>query len=181
MDLVVQPSPVRKSAGAPFPTGWRASAGFSLIELLVATLLIMIVFVAWMRVSNFQAIRKESFRRAAIEKAAGYLDVMAPSGKASGFYKIVYSGGNYLVQTNPASGYLLPIFGEADYPSSCPVGYVLWVESRPATNGWPSGRWAVVSLYDKYGMTTNEITYGGASSLVRPFSSLSVFMATNYP
>ena len=159
----------------------RGTAGSSLIELLVATLVLVIAFVGWLRISNFQAIRKESLRRAAIEKAAGFLDIMAKSGSPANFYRIDFTNGDYLVQASPTNGYIFPVFEEVNYPANTPIGYVLEVKWRAATNGWPNGRWAVVSLYDRHGITTNELTYGANSNPILPFSSMSIFMVTNTP
>ena len=39
--------------------------------------LLVIVFVGWVRMNNIQAVNKESLRYAAIEKAAGMLDAVA--------------------------------------------------------------------------------------------------------
>jgi prepilin-type N-terminal cleavage/methylation domain-containing protein len=144
----------------------RGASGFSLVELLVATVIIVIVFISWLRISNFQAIRKESLRRAAIEKAAGYLDYMVDQGgtTAGEAYTISFSG-TYSVgppsDPSDASYRIPPLFEESD-----PIGYVLRVVQDYQVN-WP-GRWAVIQLYDEHGVSVSDAG--------RPFSTMSVFM-----
>ncbi|NCC58868.1 MAG: prepilin-type N-terminal cleavage/methylation domain-containing protein, partial [Synergistales bacterium] len=124
--------------GSVVPGGFHghAQAGFSLVELLVAMLLIVIIFTAWFRIGNFQTIRKESLRRVALEKAAGYLDIMAGCSSNSGAYRIVF---NNAYEVQEASGLVQPMGSPLD-----PVGYVLRVEERAATNGWPASTWATI-------------------------------------
>lgn len=147
--------------GSVVPGGFHghAQAGFSLVELLVAMLLIVIIFTAWFRIGNFQTIRKESLRRVALEKAAGYLDIMAGCSSNSGAYRIVFEANDYEVQE--ASGLVQPMGSPLD-----PVGYVLRVEERAATNGWPASRWATIRLYDEHGISPTNTS----------FSQLSVYM-----
>jgi prepilin-type N-terminal cleavage/methylation domain-containing protein len=153
----------------------RGASGFSLVELLVATVIIVIVFISWLRISNFQAIRKESLRRAAIEKAAGYLDYMVDQGgtTAGKAYTISFSG-TYSVgppsDPSDASYRIPPLFEESD-----PIGYVLRVvqdwphqANWPVGHGWPNSRWAVIQLYDEHGVSVSDAG--------RPFSTMSVFM-----
>jgi hypothetical protein len=143
------------------PVSAVLSAGFSLIELMVGTLLIVIVFISWLRICNFQAIRKESLRLAGIEKAAGYLDFMAEQTEGPGYYRIDFT--NQAYQAGSTDSTVKPLFDATDL-----IGYTLWVESRVASGGWPNANWAVISLYDEHGVATNDAG--------RPFSTMSVFM-----
>lgn len=144
-----------------------------MVEVLVASLLIVIIFIGWLQIANFQAIRKESLRRLALEKAAGYLDVMTDSRPGEGQYEIKFTNDAYQV-TTASSALPLPLFTNANEVSSSP-GYVLRVMDTPdITNilphqGWPSGgRWALIELYDQHSVPTNEAG--------RVFSRLSVYL-----
>lgn len=140
----------------------RNAAGFTLTELLVATLLSVIVFTSWIRISNFQAIRQEALRRLAVEKAAGYLDFMASTNwNMTTNYGIAYnvaSNSYQAAQTNR----VLPMFSEND-----PIGY--WVRVYRQTNAasW-TGRWAAVELFDRCDFVPS--TYD------RPFFAMSIFL-----
>ncbi len=144
-------------------------AGASLVELMVATLLAVIIFVGWLKIANFQAIRKESLRRVAIEKAAGYLDIMARAGQGDGTYRIEWSTNLLEYVLSPVAADVQPMFDGDGL-----VGYVLRVTSQtnniPAHSGkWNTNKvWAVIDLYDKNGVSTSEAG--------RPFSTMSVFM-----
>jgi type II secretory pathway pseudopilin PulG len=137
-------------------------SGFSLIELLVATLLMIIIFIGWLSISNFQAIRKESLRRLALETASGYLDGMVTNTPVSGEYYSI-NPTNYLpTALGTGAGTVLPLFADSD-----PVGYTLQVIPNYQTNGgWSaSAYWAVINLYDKHGVAPTNA-----------FSTMSVFM-----
>ncbi len=163
------------------PHGLRSAVsslgGFSLVELLVTTLIVIIVFAAWVRISNFQAIRTESLRRAAIEKATGYLDFMADGPSIVGAYSLAWDTNDSSYDLSGPSdpsdpSYRIPaLFEESD-----PIGYVLRVVENwplranwPGDHGWsPNAKWAVIQLYDEHGVSTNAAG--------RPFSTMSVFM-----
>lgn len=140
-----------------------ATGGFSLIELMVSTLILVIIFVGWIKICGFQAIRKESLRREGAEKAAGFLDVMVASDVSEGFYRIAFTTNqSYEISSSPAR-MVQPLFGESD-----PVGYVLEVERRLASHNWPEADWAIARLYDEHGVETNVAG--------RPFSVMSVYV-----
>jgi hypothetical protein len=141
----------------------KGRSAFSLVELLVAVIVLVIVFVGWLRLCNFQAIRKESLRREAIEKAEGYLDFIAKSGAGQGaFYRIEFTD-EYEFET--ADDTIQPLFGEYN-----PVGYLLEVERRTQGDGWPGANWAVLRLYDQHSVSTIS------ESVDAPFSKMSIFM-----
>lgn len=145
------------------------SSGFSLVELLVAVLVLVIIFIGWLRICNFQAIRKESLRRTAIEKGEGYLDFVAMRNLAPTSYSIGFSGGAYTADTTNST--IQPLFAtNSTIDEVYPLGYIMEVKRCPETNGWPSGKWAVISLYDQHGVTTND------SAVDPPFSKMSIFM-----
>jgi len=152
---------------------WLRRSGFSLVELMVSTLVIVIIFVGWLKIANFQAIRKESLRRAAIETAAGYLDVMVElGGLPNKTYRIEWIEESSAFEQEPLNGQdrdqVQPMYGESD-----PIGYHIKVTPSVAAGlahdgAWieGGGRWAVIRLYDKHGVSTNDAG--------RAFSTMSV-------
>lgn len=125
------------------------------MELLVATLIGIIIFTSWLEICNPKPVRKESFRRLAVEQAAGYLDLMLgkapPSLIDKKYYKISVSGDAY---TDSPSSKTLPVF-----PSNpdAVIGYTLSTEERSGLVGWPNkGYWAVVRLYDRQDVLDSE-------------------------
>ncbi len=164
-------------------------AGFSLVELLVASVIIVIIFIAWLRIANFQAVRKESLRRLAIEKAAGYLDVMTVERPGSlGQYRIAFTNDAYVADAlDPAEAGITQHLFEVEVvetingntvtnrvPKLGSPGYVLRVMTTAAItdilahDDWPPGNWALIQLYDEHGVTTNDAG--------RVFSTMSVFL-----
>jgi hypothetical protein len=161
----------------------HARRGFSLVELLVATILLIIIFIGWLQIANFQAIRKESLRRLALEKAAGYLDVMSELRPGAGQYRIDFRDNTYNMAEVEPFALPLPLFTNASESSSSP-GYVLRVvrnqdisdETEIAHLGWTNNiervfggelqtYWAIIELYNE------------THQLDRPFSRMSVFYA----
>jgi len=147
----------------------QASDGFSLIEIMVATVVMVIIFIGWLRIANFQAVRKESLRRAAIEKAAGYLDFIfdVPSLLPNQYYRVSWTNGQYEA-THLTSGKELvqPLFEEFEA-----MGYTLQILEDYQTGWSPSpglNRWAVIRLYDQH-----DVLMDNAG---RPFSTMSIFL-----
>ena len=56
-----------------------ARSGFSLVELLCATLILIVVALGWFKIMNATSPYREAQKRAAIELAAGILDVFYPA------------------------------------------------------------------------------------------------------
>jgi hypothetical protein len=142
-------------------------AGFSLIELVATILLLIIVFSAWVNISNFQAVRKESLRRAALEEAAGMLDFVSREKLTPGYHRVYFDEVGQVYEHEKTSGGGVPnpcihaMFEESD-----PIGYILRVEKR-TVGGWPANEeWAEIQLYDQHGVADPG----------RPFSRLAVYM-----
>jgi len=144
-------------------------------------LLLVIVFASWVNISNFQNVRKESLRRAALEKAAGMLDFVSrvdvnPSPvrhgvPSEGFYRVYFDGGagTGTYELEAAGSIPLAMFREKD-----PIGYTLEVKERSppddfAKAGWPANRsWAEIGLYDQHGVRSGPQN--------RPFCRLAVYL-----
>ncbi len=136
-----------------FPFSRRgARSGVTLVELLVCTLLLAIVFCCWAAMNNIQGVRRESLRYAAVEKAAGILDL------AAGMELKTQSQGPRFYELNESKGELEDQNGkEGDDAvralwSGQTIGYRLWAENRGWGGGaryaWTNGTWAVICLYD---------------------------------
>lgn len=110
--------------------------------------------------NNIQAVRRESCRYAAVEKAAGILDAMtSPSGYADesemaipgALYKLDGDGRLLVLdcfegdETETAVHPMWP--GDADSA----VGYRIRVSRKDGNqSGWTNGSWGVVSLYPSW-------------------------------
>jgi prepilin-type N-terminal cleavage/methylation domain-containing protein len=163
------PFSLSTTAAAPVRLFTPSREGFSLVELMVAAAILIIVFISWLKICNFQAVRKESMRRLAIEKASGYLDYMIePADSSVGAYTVIFTNGAYRNQSVAAPEMVYPIFDH----EQCSIGYHLEITSsitnHLAHRKWPSANWALIKLYDRHGVTTNEAG--------RPFSVMSVFV-----
>ncbi|MDD5706169.1 MAG: type II secretion system protein [Kiritimatiellae bacterium] len=169
------------------PNAQRATrCGSTLVELLVSMLILVIVFIGWLNICNFQAIRKESLRRLAVEKAAGYLDIMASSGKSVDFWEISFDGGQYKIvkKNNNAQEDGTPVWPRPMFDSSEPIGYVLEVINNypgqphgSASGQWPNGSsWAVIRLYDQHGTGLKNPDFVETTTGEKPFSTMSIFM-----
>lgn len=128
-------------------------SGVTLVELLVATLIGIIIFTSWLEICNPKPVRKESYRRLAVEQAAGYLDLMlgSVSSYSEKFYKV---DDDRTPPTEASSHITLPVF-----PSNpdAVIGYTLSTEMRSGLVGWPNnGYWAVVRLYDRQDVLDSE-------------------------
>jgi hypothetical protein len=149
----------------PSSSGKTEQKGFSLVELLVGSLIAIIVFVGWLHISNFQAIRKESLRRMGIEKASGYLEVMVERSLTAGqHYSVIWTNNAYAVVE--CDDQVQPLF-----ESSQPIGYCLKATTSVTdevnhTGDWTAGKWVVISLYDMSGVAESEAG--------RPFSKMSL-------
>lgn len=148
------------STGATLRRCESSRAGFTLVELMVATLIGIIVFTAWLTICNPKPVVKESYRREAVERAAGYMDkLLTETSSALGAYKVEETESTISIKT-ATKGVTQSMFTNAESV----VGYTLSRESRVGGN-W-SGTWACIRLYDEAGIETNG---------VKPFFELSAF------
>ena len=139
--------------------------------------------------NNIQAVRRESFRYAAVEKAAGMLDAISRDSVGSGnfFTQTTYWDFDKLsklweagesdvdiddfeeVGTNDRDpeDIVLPMWKDSVDGELAPtIGYRLYTtyETRP---GWQTGYWVTLDLYDDYRV---------ADSATHPFTTLGVFV-----
>lgn len=149
-----------------------ACSGTTLVELMVATLIGIIVFTSWLSICNPKPVVRESYRRLAVEHAAGYLDLMvgAPPHPIENkkYYKVVSSGG--AISLSKLSGQdekaVQSVFGADGLVS---VGYTLKTEQRSPSGGWPDNSfWAVVRLYDNVDVSQDDAG--------NPFFELAAFL-----
>ena len=162
------------SAGSRFCATLRH--GVSLVELLVAVLILMIVCIEWMQIIGMQSARKEARRREAVERLAGMMDAFLYYHRNTDEF---FSPSYYLVQTNANRtltvkscnsnvqamfdgdvspvGYQLSVVTKANLPNSAGFG-----------NKWggSSSKWLVGRLYNRSNCTTNDAG--------RPFFTLPV-------
>ena len=148
-------------------------SGVSLVELMVSILLLMIAFLGWMRMNNIQAVRKESLRYAAVEKAAGLLDAMMSQEKVEGLtksekYNYQWTEGG-LVKIKP--NVIAPLWRDGEGATDDVPGYRIVLEDRSGASSsrstfWNRGVWARMELFD-------SCRSGGNNP---PFACLRVFL-----
>lgn len=156
-------------------------SGFSLVELLVTTLVLAIIFIGWLQICNFQAVRKEALRRLAVEKAAGYLDYMAGSGATVNmghFFRVDFQNDSY---SHPHTGKNDNCWPWPMFDANEPIGYTIDI-LKPAhigfpghTGDWaegPSHNWAVLRLYDRHSCGMAKIDELGE----KPFKTMSILL-----
>lgn len=58
----------------------KGSPGYSLVEFLVAMLILALVSLSWLTIAQVQSANRESYRREAVERLAGMMDVISQQG-----------------------------------------------------------------------------------------------------
>jgi prepilin-type N-terminal cleavage/methylation domain-containing protein len=136
-------------------------AGFTLVELMVSLLIVGIVMLGWWRIMNATSPYREAQRRAAVEVAAGFLDIIPTNvtvtGSARVFYEITLDGG----LIDKGSGSVRLRFPDGCLPPESPVRYALSVARVDhESSDWRNWRrtsgdatnkdriWARVEVYD---------------------------------
>ena len=153
----------------------RSRSGVTLVELMVSVLLLLIVFLGWARMNNIQAVRRESIRYAAVEKAAGFLDACDPKTSSSLDPAFSYSWKNGRLEILSGRS-LAPLVWEGDTTGreGAPVlGYrIRFSDSVPGclpdNYFWETGPWAVAEVYDNW----------QAGAVGNPLVTLRVFLGT---
>ena len=137
-------------------------SGETLVEVMVSILLLFIIFCSWAAMNNVQAVRKESFRYAAVEKAAGILDAMVAKdsfsdGKARPGFCYRLDDNGKLCRTGRTSDKtateIHPLWPEN---GDSTVGYRIFAEQESGDSGWTNGTWGVVSLYSSLSRPSTE-------------------------
>ncbi len=160
--------------------GYVARRGVTLVELLIAMLILALVSVAWLEIIGVQSARKEARRREAVERLAGMMDAFMYENRKN---MEIAEGGYYMV-TNKSELFettsdVKPIY--SDGGSS--IGYQLRVVTiptddteKPILNGmlkkyWGTKKWLVGCLYDKHGVKTE---------VGNPFFVLPAYLGVGY-
>lgn len=131
-----------KRRGGLLPARLRFSAhrGVTLVELLVALLILFFVCASWPTIFQVLSTNRESYRREAVERLAGMMDVISQEGlKSRGYQRNTYwhfgSDGRPIPATSP-----LQVFGIAESSfnqSESPLGYRLRIKQlKDVKYGW---------------------------------------------
>lgn len=130
----------------------RRLAGFTLVELMVSLLIVGIVMMGWWRIMNATSPYREAQRRAAVEVAAGVLDVLEPEIVLG---RIVVDLDETRLCKSDNSTKCHP-FPTEWFPPESPIRYTLEVEQGTGVFDWKIGesshslrsRWMIIKLYD---------------------------------
>jgi len=149
-----------KRRGGSRPVRLRISArrGVSLVELLIAMLILTIVCIAWLEIIGIQSARREARRREAVERLAGMMDAFMYVNKntatGTGLFHMDEKSTQISFVKERTSTTVYPVFNTG----LSPIGYQLRVVSAAdlpnsdSFSGWTSDRyWLVGCLYDHHG------------------------------
>ena len=159
-----------------FPSGrlrFSARPGVTLVELLVAMLILTIVCISWLQIIGIQSARKEARRREAVERLVGMMDAYMYIAH-KGLTPISVGGlemknkGHVISFDHVGTNTVFRVFED-----DSPIGYQLCIEnfesipesSRFGENWGTAAYWLVGRLYE---------SSGNVSEVGRPFFSLPV-------
>ena len=168
-----------KRRGETLPGRLRTASrrGVTLVELMIAMLILTIVCLSWLQILGIQSARKEARRREAVERLAGMMDAFMYNQKS-------ISPGVYQLKLDSSDGVLFEKANQTDdvFPmfdgSVSPIGYRLRVvkkndlflsdkfENWNTTGRDFKGYWLVGYLYNSSGCSESEAG--------RPFFTLPV-------
>ncbi|MGN0854784.1 MAG: prepilin-type N-terminal cleavage/methylation domain-containing protein [Kiritimatiellia bacterium] len=163
MSLVCRCHPFkRKRGGRSLRARVRLHArrGVTLVELMIAMLILAIVCVAWLEIIGVQSARREARRREAVERLAGMMDaflyVYKSKSVSPGCYQM--TSGSTLLFEQVSTATAFPLY-ESDVS---PIGYRLDVvttanlsDAALFTGDWTK-KWLVGKLYDRSGSDAGE-------------------------
>lgn len=116
----------------------KGSPGYSIVEFLIAMLILALVSLSWLTIIQVQSANRESYRREAVERLAGMMDVISQQGLAKNGYRAdtVWRFDDGLsVQANDAR-IVNPLFR----PTESSIGYRLRVKRLSAVSDLISRR-----------------------------------------
>lgn len=159
----------RRGEGLPARLRFVARRGTTLVELLIAMLILTIVCIAWLEIIGVQSARKEARRREAVERLAGMMDAFMYENRNNHSLNF----GDYRMNLNLLIGKIdFEYCGDSDvHPmyeqEISPVGYRISVVTKDDLPGqiWFDGwedleqkgeeplvaRWVVGRLYNQNG------------------------------
>ena len=149
----------RRGDNLPACLRYVARRGATLIELLIAMLILAIVCVSWLEIIGIQSARKEARRRESVDRLSGLMDAFMYMNKSS------VTEGSYHFDLNESINQLLfskdsgtNVVHAIFEPDVSPVGYQLLVVKKAALNNherfeswWDSKKWLVGRLYERNG------------------------------
>lgn len=142
-----------------FPPGcsrFTSRRGVTLVELMIAMLILTIVCLSWLKIIGIQSAKREARRREAVERLSGMMDAFMYIRKLSvtpGSYEMDDSQEGQVKFAKAADSEVHRMF-EGDLS---PVGYKLDVVSQSSLpgsdrfTGWNGKKWLVGRLYDRSG------------------------------
>ena len=177
-----------KRRGGSLPARLRFSAqrGVTLVELMIAMLILTLVCIAWLEIIGIQSARKEACRREAVERLAGMMDAFmyvkqgSKNSSLVGWHHVKNASGHMEMtdettlafEKNSATGdasAVYPVYKD----DISPVGYQLRVVKRSEMSKMG------LSIDDKWGNNSYWLVgllynHHGSEDVGNPFFTLSV-------
>ena len=175
----------RRGENLPARLRFAARRGVTLVELMIAMLILTLVCIAWLEIIGIQSARKEARRREAVERLAGMMDAFMYSCRSGEFdqgtaevcfdgYQMVREGDRLFFKNDnntSSTGVVHPLFENGESP----IGYQLCIVEKTSLpnahlfTGWDpeSGRWLVGQLYEHN---------GSVEEAGKPFFTLPVYL-----
>ena len=149
----------RRGDNLPVRLRFATRRGTTLVELLMAMLILAIVCVSWLEIIGIQSARKEARRRESVDRLSGLMDAFMYMNKSS------VTEGSFRFELNESINQLLFLEDSSTNvvhaifdPDVSPVGYQLLVVKKTALNNyeqfeswWDSKKWLVGRLYERNG------------------------------
>ena len=161
---------VGKRRGDNLPARLRfvARRGVTLIELLIAMLVLAIACVAWLRIIGIQSARKEARRREAVERLAGMMDafmyvkktnVQEGNWRQTSLTPLTFDKTTKIsepIEDLPPLGYRLCVVKNLKYLSAVDNEALFEGYAGSFAGDWQTKKWLVGLLYNRDGATEKD-------------------------
>lgn len=171
----------RRGEDLPARLRFSARRGVTLVELMIAMLILALVCISWLEIIGIQSARKEARRREAVEQLAGMMDAFTYAKKTSmdiapGQYYYKNETANVFEFVDGDANQVYPLFGGDESP----IGYQLCIVDWSGLSGlgvsagntWGDLHgWLVGRLYERSGTRTEA---------GKPFFTVAVFTGVEF-
>lgn len=158
----------RRGDNLPVRLRFAARRGLTLIELLIAMMVLAITCVSWLKIIGIQSARKEARRREAVERLAGMMDAfmyVKKTGTQEGSWRQVSLDPLVFDKTAKISepiedlspiGYRICVVKNLKYLSAADNEALFEGHAGSFAGDWQTKKWLVGMLYNNDGATEKE-------------------------